>query len=207
MLRENIPVGMDGDTRWSHLRPRPLAMFSGGAASPFVFHGRADYSLHGDGQRRSCPVSSSTGRSRNQPPATVSQRSTRQRAAIMSALADSEGFVSAQDLHASIRQHHGSVGLSTVYRSLQALAESGDIDVIVKSDGEAVYRHCGQGSGHHHHLMCRECGVAVKIQGPAVERWAEAVAREQGFVDVSHTLDLFGTCRRCARVRKKSRGQ
>ncbi|MGC1208829.1 MAG: transcriptional repressor, partial [Ornithinimicrobium sp.] len=48
--------------------------------------------------------------------------------------------------------------------------------------------------GHHHHLVCRVCGRTVEIEGPAVETWAERVAAEHAFVDVAHTLEIFGTC-------------
>ncbi len=131
--------------------------------------------------------------------APVAQRSTRQRAAILAALDEAEDFRTAQDLHDAIRAQHGSVGLSTVYRSLQSMAETGEIDVILKPDGEALYRHCGQRAGHHHHLVCRDCGLTVEVEGPAVERWTESIAKAQGFTDISHTLDIFGTCDRCAR--------
>lgn len=64
------------------------------------------------------------------------------------------------------------------------------------ADGEAVYRRCS--SGHHHHLVCRHCGATVEVEGPAVERWANAVAAEHGFSDIAHTLEIFGTCADCA---------
>jgi len=46
--------------------------------------------------------------------------------------------------------------------------------------------------------VCRSCGSTVEVLGPAVESWAEKVAAEQGYIDVSHTLEIFGTCPRCA---------
>jgi Fur family ferric uptake transcriptional regulator len=83
-----------------------------------------------------------------------------------------------------------------VYRTLQALADAGEVDVLRADDGEAVYRRCS--SGHHHHLVCRHCGRTVEVEGPAVERWADRVASEHGFVAVSHTIEVFGTCAACA---------
>jgi Fur family ferric uptake transcriptional regulator len=62
--------------------------------------------------------------------------------------------------------------------------------------GETLYRRCSV--GHHHHLVCRGCGRAVEVDGPAVERWADRVAAEHGFADVSHTLEIVGTCAECA---------
>lgn len=123
-------------------------------------------------------------------------RMTPQRAAVTAALARSDAFLSAQELHRRMRDAGGTVGLATVYRTLQALAEHGDVDVIRTDDGEAVYRRCS--TGHHHHLVCRECGRTVEVEGPAVERWADAVAAEHGFSDVGHTLEIVGTCGGCA---------
>jgi Fur family ferric uptake transcriptional regulator len=123
-------------------------------------------------------------------------RPTKQRAAVSAVLDELEEFRSAQDLHALLRQRGENVGLTTVYRTLQALADAGEVDVLRADDGEAVYRRCS--SGHHHHLVCRHCGRTVEVEGPAVERWADRVASEHGFVAVSHTIEVFGTCAACA---------
>jgi Fur family ferric uptake transcriptional regulator len=123
-------------------------------------------------------------------------RSTRQRAAVSAVLDELDGFRSAQDLHAMLRQRGEGIGLTTVYRTLQALSEAGEVDVLRTDDGESVYRRCS--TGHHHHLVCRSCGRTVEVEGPTVERWADRVATENGFVDVSHTLEVFGTCDACA---------
>ena len=62
--------------------------------------------------------------------------------------------------------------------------------------GESVYRRCSD--DHHHHLVCRACGSTVEIQGGDVEAWAAEVARDHGFSDVSHTIEIFGICGACA---------
>ena len=127
---------------------------------------------------------------------TAPPRPTRQRAAVAAALDRSEEFRSAQDIHTMLREGGEAIGLTTVYRALQAMAEAGQVDVLRTDDGEAVYRRCS--TGHHHHLVCRSCGRTVEVEGPAVERWADRVARDHGFVEVSHTLEVFGTCADCA---------
>jgi Fur family ferric uptake transcriptional regulator len=123
-------------------------------------------------------------------------RTTRQRTAVMELLANVEEFRSAQELHELLRHRGDSVGLTTVYRTLQALADAGEIDVMRPPGGEHLYRRCS--SGHHHHLVCRVCGRTVEVAGPTVESWADRVAAEHGFADVSHTLEIFGTCTECA---------
>ena len=127
---------------------------------------------------------------------TEPRRHTRQRAALAETLEQTEEFVSAQELHNRLSEAGTKVGLATVYRNLQAMAADGDIDVLRTDDGESVYRACS--SGHHHHLVCRECGRTIEIDGPAVEHWAATVARDHGFTDVTHTLEIFGRCRDCS---------
>ncbi|MEV4814103.1 Fur family transcriptional regulator [Micromonospora avicenniae] len=123
-------------------------------------------------------------------------RNTRQRSAVSALLAEVEGFHSAQDLHAMLRTRGERVGLTTVYRTLQGLADAGEIDVMRPPGGEHLYRRCSE--GHHHHLVCRACGRTVEVEGPAVESWAERVAAQHGYADVSHTMEIFGTCQSCA---------
>ncbi len=123
------------------------------------------------------------------------RRQTRQRTAVLSLLGELDGFRTAQDLHALLRERGDAVGLATVYRALQALVDDGLVDVLRSEDGEAAYRQCSQ--VHHHHLVCRSCGLTVEVADPPVERWAARVAAEHGFADVQHQLEVFGTCGAC----------
>jgi Fur family ferric uptake transcriptional regulator len=127
------------------------------------------------------------------------QRATRQGDAVREALRTAGGFRSAQDVYAVLRSDGEAVGLSTVYRHLQAFVDGGVVDVIHTPEGEATYRYCGdQRSGHHHHhLVCRECGRTEEIEGRAIERWAGDVAHEHGYTQVDHTVELFGVCPPC----------
>ena len=103
-----------------------------------------------------------------------------------------DDFRSAQEIHELLAERGDTVGLATVYRTLQRLAEAGEVDMLRTEDGEAIYRRCSD--AHHHHLVCRGCGRTVEVEGPAVERWTRAIADEHGFADVSHALEIFGTC-------------
>ena len=131
-----------------------------------------------------------------EPSAGIGVRSTRQRSAVVTALSEIDEFRSSQELHDYLRHKGESIGLSTVYRTLTALAAADEVDVIVREDGESVYRKCS--GSHHHHLVCRSCGLTVEVAGPTVERWAGAVAVEHGFTEVNHTLELFGLCAECS---------
>jgi Fur family ferric uptake transcriptional regulator len=138
------------------------------------------------------------------PAALPGLRTTRQRTAVADVLARVDGFRSAQDLHDLLKHEGASIGLTTVYRHLQALSDAGQVDVLRTDDGEAVYRRCPTDT-HHHHLVCRDCGRSVEVEGPEVEAWASAVADAHGFTDVTHTVEVFGTCAPCARKARRKR--
>ena len=125
----------------------------------------------------------------------VGQRTTRQRTAVMGMLDTLDEFTSAQDIHARLRESGSSVGLTTVYRTLQGLADAGQVDVIRAADGEARYRRCTP--EHHHHLVCRSCGRTLEVDSPAVEKWADEVGASHGFGEISHTLEIYGECPTC----------
>jgi Fur family ferric uptake transcriptional regulator len=127
---------------------------------------------------------------------TTPRKPTRQQAAVADLLDKCDDFTSAQMVHARLREAGEGVGLATVYRTLQAMVEAGTVDMLRTDDGEAVYRACS--THHHHHLVCRDCGRTVEVEGPAVEKWTDRVAAEHGFTDVTHTLEIFGTCADCS---------
>jgi Fur family ferric uptake transcriptional regulator len=147
-------------------------------------HTQTDLNASSEMERRSPPGRGTTS------------RSTRQGHAVSTALAATDAFTSAQDLHARLREQGHSVGLTTVYRHLQVLADRGEVDVLRRDDGETVYRRCASGS-HHHHLVCRRCGHTVEVKGPEIEAWTERVATASGFSDVAHTVEIYGLCAAC----------
>lgn len=127
------------------------------------------------------------------------QRSTGQKRALAAVLAASDGFRSAQDLHAELRAQGKTIALATVYNQVRALAEAGELDAMRSDDGETRYRRCAS-DDHHHHLVCRQCGRAIEIEGPQVERWATRTGAQYGFIEVTHTVEVLGTCPDCARA-------
>lgn len=122
-------------------------------------------------------------------------RATKQRAAVSRLLNEIDDFRSAQELYDQLRHRGEGIGLTTVYRTLQSLAEAGEVDVLRSDSGESVYRKCSD--HHHHHLVCRHCGRTVEVADPPVEDWAERIADEHGFSEVHHTVEIIGTCADC----------
>ncbi len=125
----------------------------------------------------------------------VRTRATKQRAAITELLDSLEEFKSAQELHDELRRRGENIGLTTVYRTLQTMSTANQVDTLRTDTGESVYRRCS--THHHHHLVCRNCGATVEVEGPEVESWASQVAAQHGFTQVSHTIEIFGTCQAC----------
>jgi Fur family ferric uptake transcriptional regulator len=119
-------------------------------------------------------------------------RKTEQREAILEALRASDRAVTAQELHGEL----DGVGLATVYRNLQRLADEGTADTLRRENGEQAFLICG--GGHHHHLTCRVCGRVESVRDCRLDDWASAVAAEHGFAEVEHHAELVGVCRRCA---------
>lgn len=126
------------------------------------------------------------------------QRMTKQRAAIIELLRENNGFLSAQEVFEKLRDSAHEIGLATVYRNLQAMAEKHIVDVLRPNGTDTqFFRYCAEDS-HHHHLVCRCCGKTVDlISGIEFEEWANTTAKKHGFSRVSHSLELYGQCEEC----------
>lgn len=135
---------------------------------------------------------------RDADPAGQPRRETRQRRALRARLFGAAEFVSAQQLYDDLRDRGEEVGLATIYRTLQAMSEAGEVDAVHHGDRGTLYRMCGTPTGCHHHLVCRGCGVAVELDGESVEHWADDAARDHGFTAVEHVVELFGLCAACS---------
>ena len=128
-------------------------------------------------------------------------RNTPRKRALLEVLEVADGFLGAAEVHRRVCSYLAPqglrVGIATVYSQLRRLAQSGAVDTLHGDDGETRYW-LPRGDAHHHYLVCRSCGRALEIVAGPVEEWAEAVGATVGFREVTHTLELFGLCDRCA---------
>ncbi|HVL98355.1 MAG TPA: Fur family transcriptional regulator [Egibacteraceae bacterium] len=122
-------------------------------------------------------------------------RATRQRLTVLEALRAREDSITAQDLHMELRQAGEPIGLTTVYRTLSALADAGFLDTFER-EGELAFRHCSV--DHHHHLVCEACNKVEEITAEEVERWVQEIAQTRGFAVTGHRADIFGLCADCS---------
>jgi Fur family transcriptional regulator, ferric uptake regulator len=124
-------------------------------------------------------------------------RDTPNRRAVLNQLLDSARFRSARDLHLDLRDKYPHLALSTVYRILRALAAQDLAETQRAEDGEVLYR-LRQDSGHRHYLICRKCGDAIEFVADGIEQLATELGRRHDFADLTHAIDVYGVCARCA---------
>ncbi|HNV76258.1 MAG TPA: transcriptional repressor [Gemmatimonadaceae bacterium] len=123
----------------------------------------------------------------------TTERRTRQRDAVRAALEATHAPMRAQDIHAHAARKAPGIGLATVYRSLKALIEAGDVAVVTLPGDtpryELAHLH------HHHHFHCRACGGVFEVEGCPGDLAALAPS---GFAVDGHEVVLYGRCARCA---------
>ncbi|MEL0098048.1 MAG: Fur family transcriptional regulator [Opitutae bacterium] len=123
-------------------------------------------------------------------------RLTKQRKAMLEVLAKAENPLSAEETHSTIAP--ASCDLVTVYRSLEQFERIGVVQMGVRENGTKVY--ClAHGHDHHHHLTCRTCGRTERVD-LCLGKELEDVGRSFGFTDLSHVMEVFGTCPDCRDV-------
>ncbi len=127
---------------------------------------------------------------------------TAQRAAVLGALARTEGHLSADEVHAAVAAGDASVHPASVYRTLEALSHLGVVQHIHLGHGATAY-HLIDHAEAHPHAQCRCCGTVVDLPVGLLDDVAERVTAEHGFrLDAAHAA-LSGTCRACATTQQE----
>ena len=127
-------------------------------------------------------------------------RLTAARRAILAALADAGGHVTADELAAAVARAPRDriaprVGRMTVYRTLDLLGELGLLRPVYQGTGAAHYVLLLD--GHHHHLVCSRCRRVIEFDECALAELAETVGRRYGFAVEGHLLEFYGHCSEC----------
>jgi Fur family transcriptional regulator, ferric uptake regulator len=123
-------------------------------------------------------------------------RHTPQRGAVLSVFLAIEGHVCVEELYQHVRRRFPGIGYTTVYRTMKLLAECGLCRAIDFGDGIERYEH-QYGHAHHDHLICTRCGDQIEVVNADIENLQELLAHNEGFVLVSHSLQIFGICKQC----------
>jgi Fur family ferric uptake transcriptional regulator len=124
-------------------------------------------------------------------------RLTPQRLMILSAIEESDSHISAEEIHARIVARYPNVNISTVYRTLELLKRLG---LVTETDlGEGRVRYHPADKGHHHHLVCQECGAIIDLDESLLTPLRSALLREYKFsADLKH-LAILGCCVNCGK--------
>lgn len=120
-------------------------------------------------------------------------RLTEARKAILAFMAESHGPRSVEDIHAAIGT--GRFDLVTVYRNLEAFERAGIVQRMMLENGKGLFELIHE-NHHHHHIICRKCHRAERLDACEAER-LEGLARDLGYTEVSHVLELYGVCQSC----------
>lgn len=127
-------------------------------------------------------------------------RLTRGRKAVIEAMSTASGPMSAAELSGVLGPR---VPLSSLYRTLAVLEETGVVAHHLGAKGLTRYELAEWLTGHHHHLVCVDCGSVTDVDIPAgreesVRGLIAEISERARFHPIEHALEIEGHCSRCA---------
>jgi Fur family ferric uptake transcriptional regulator len=120
------------------------------------------------------------------------------RSAVVELLGRQNCCLSAQEIHERLRRARRAVGIASVYRALETLAELRLVKRVDAGDGIARYERATAAGDHHHHLVCRDCGKVEAFSDSRLERAIDRVAGGLGYAVDEHEVVLLGACADCS---------
>jgi Fur family ferric uptake transcriptional regulator len=124
---------------------------------------------------------------------------TPQRRAVLKTFARSWHHLTPAEIYEKVRREYPSIGLVTVYRTLEILVELGLI-CEVNPEGSSRSYLTKRESGHHHHLVCSGCGAVVEFTTYALNELEQRLSRDFGFRIKDHLLEFKGLCPACQKI-------
>ncbi|AFS53316.1 Fur family transcriptional regulator [Leptospirillum ferriphilum] len=129
-------------------------------------------------------------------------RLTDQRLSLLQVLETFGGSFSALDFEKKANEMEPSIGRATLFRAIDLFLEQGILEKIHRENGDDVY--IVGSKGHHHHIICRDCGEIRDIDACPFEKELEEVIQREGFSSTIHRIEIEGICESC---RKKGEGK
>lgn len=126
-------------------------------------------------------------------------RRTNQRDLILETFLSTEGHLTSEDLYGLVHSQDGSIGLTTVYRTLKVLTEAGLASEVRFGDGKTYYEHL-YNHEHHDHMICTACGRVIEFVSAEIEALQDAMADKFGFRPTHHSLRMWGICSKCQKL-------
>ena len=122
-------------------------------------------------------------------------RLTPQRLMIVSAIENSHDHISAEEIYSQVVAKYPNVNISTIYRTLELLEQLG---LVTETDlGGGRVRYHPVDKGHHHHLICQECGAVIDLDEATLSPLRDALLRQYDFTADLRHLGIFGRCKKC----------
>ena len=123
---------------------------------------------------------------------------TPQRRAVIYVIASTQDHLTPATIYKRVRQDHPSIGLVTIYRTLEILAK---LELICELRTGGVSRsYTTSTPEHHHHLICSNCGIVIDFTGHDLGELERSLSKGSGFRIDGHLLEFFGLCQACQKV-------
>lgn len=126
-------------------------------------------------------------------------KSSNQRNEILHIFFDSKKHLTVEELYDICKENIPNIGIATIYRALKLFCKIGICNEIKIENGITRYE-INDGSSHHDHLICSECGAFVEIKSDEIEEIQKKIAEKNGFLLTNHRLNLYGICSKCRKV-------
>ena len=126
---------------------------------------------------------------------------TPQRMTVLEVLLRGGGHYSLEEMYNLVNEVDNTIGQATVYRTLKLLVEAGFADALTLHDGITRYE-LKYGQSHHDHLVCSECGESIEFHSKKLEREIQSIAKQHGFKETSHVVNIIGVCAACRKTSK-----
>jgi len=124
-------------------------------------------------------------------------RLTPQRLMVVEAIENSDHHISAEEIYTQVLAKYPHVNISTIYRTLDLLKQLG---LVTETDlGEGRVRYHSAEKGHHHHLVCQECGAVIDLDESVLSPVKAVLLKEYGFIADLRHLAIFGRCKDCSK--------
>ena len=123
---------------------------------------------------------------------------TPQRRSIISAIAYSHEHLTPAAIYERVHQENPSIGLVTIYRTLEVLEEL-DLICEMHAGGSCRSYLMRRPSEHHHHIICSDCGRVIDFLDCDLGDLEKRLARETGYKINGHLLEFLGQCYQCSK--------
>jgi Fur family ferric uptake transcriptional regulator len=132
----------------------------------------------------------------------LSLKVTPKRIAIIEILMKEPGYLSPEEIWRKMKRQFNRIGLPTVYRNLEELADGNVISKITHPNRQLYYFFCGNNE-HHHHFVCLSCRNVDDINFCAIHELRKEVKKKLNAQVVSHILQVNGLCKECLKKKGK----